>query len=275
MAANPLKRFPSSSLKAYAINEDFNTINRIHSDDIAREHGFESALVSGAHLFGHMSELLTQVFEDSWLSGTEMSMNLVRPAYDGDRLHIRLDNKSSSKDRICLKCRNSQGTVLSRLALRFLERLPEASPLFRTLVPERRSVRREIRWNNVRPGEALPALAWSPTDEENVTSAGAHAHDLSLWESGLIHPRLWMDLANRALTSRFVMPAWLHLETRIITRQALRTGRAYRLVATPDAKWRKHGNEYLRLYVAILNEDLPHMEIWHTANFLINRSPRS
>ena len=272
MAANPLKRFPSSPLTAYAINEDTNTVNRIHSDDVAREHGFSGALVSGAHLFGHMSELLTQAFEESWLSGTEITMHLLRPAYDGDALSIALDTKLSTRERIYLGCRNDAGNLLCRLGMRYLERMPDANPLFRAPLPDRKKVRREIRWGNVRPGEALPALTWTPRHEENVTSAGAHSQDLSLWETGHIHPRLWMDLANRALTSRFAMPAWLHLETRIITRRALRTGTSYRLLATPESKWRKRGNEYLRLYVAILDEDLPHMEIWHTANFLINRT---
>jgi len=269
---NLIKMFPSSPLTAYAINEDTNTVNRIHADDVAREHGFEGALVSGAHLFGHMSELLTQTFEDTWLSGTEVSMRLIRPAYDGDALHIALDQKSSSKSHICLACRNAQDTILSKLKLSFLDQMPEANPFSQARASNRRTVRREIRWAGVRPGEAFAEIAWTPSHEENVTSAGAHAKDLSLWEAGIIHPRLWMDLANRALTGRFVMPAWLHLETRFVVRQTLRVGQAYRLIATPEAKWRRRGNEYLRLYMVVLEGDWPHMEIWHTANFLINRS---
>ncbi|MCY4199454.1 MAG: MaoC family dehydratase [Gammaproteobacteria bacterium] len=272
MAANPLKKLSSSSLSAYAINEDSNTVNRIHSDDVAHEHGFDGALVSGAHLFGHMSEVVTQALEETWLANTEINMRLIRPAYDGDELHIGLDPKASSKENLCITCRNTNGTLLSTLGIRFLEQLPEPYPLGRAQAPNRKSVRREIRWSSVRPGEAFSEIAWTPHLEENVTSAGAHAKDLSLWETGMIHPRLWMDLANRALTGRFVMPAWLHLETKFVTRQTLCVGRTYRLLAMPEIKWRRRGNEYLRLYIAVLDGDSPHMEIWHTANFLINRA---
>ena len=259
-------------LTAYAINEDSNTVNRIHADDVAMEHGFEGALVSGAHVFGHASELLTQAFGDSWLSGSSIVMRFLRPAYDGDLLHIGFDPKLGTKETQIVVCRNDRNAVLSTVEFKFLADLPAPSMLSRAVPSKRKRVRREIRWNAVRPGEAFPESIWNPSHEENITSAGAHSSDLTLWETGLVHPRLWLDLANRALTSRFIMPAWLHLETKIIARRALRTGQNYRLVATPEVKWRRRNNEYLRLYLAILEGDAPLMEIWHTANFLIVRS---
>lgn len=262
----------SQSLTAYAINEDSNTVNRIHADDVAMEHGFEGALVSGAHVFGHTSELLTQTHGDSWLSGSTLVMRFLRPAYDGDLLHISFDPKLGAKETQTVVCRNDRNDLLSTVEFKFLNDLPAPSQLSRIASSARKSVRREIRWSAVRPGEAFPESIWNPSQEENITSAGAHSADLSLWETGLVHPRLWLDLANRALTSRFIMPAWLHLETKIIARRALRTGREYRLVATPEVKWRRRNNEYLRLYLTVLDGDSPQMEIWHTANFLIARS---
>ncbi len=272
MADKHVTRLPTKPLQTYAINEDSNTVNRIHSDDVAMAHGFKGALVAGAHVFGHASELLTQVYQDEWLSGSEMVIRFLCPAYDGDLLSIAFATDQGRDKTLHVECKNEDETLLSTIDLRFLSQLPEPSLLSRSVPQERRMVRREIHWNSVRPGEAFPEFSWTPSDEENITSAGAHSVDLSLWESGLVHPRLWIDLANRALTNRFIMPAWLHLETRIIPRHKLRTGRAYRLLATPELKWRRRDNEYLRLYIAILDGDQPHMEIWHTANFLIMRS---
>ena len=259
-------------LTAFAINEDSNTVNRIHADDVAMDHGFEGALVSGAHVFGHASELLTQAYGDSWLSGSTLVIRFLRPAYDGDLLHISFEANKGPQETQLVVCRNDRNELLSRVEFKFLTDLPAPSQLSRTASSARKTVRREIRWNAVRPGEAFPESIWNPSQEENITSAGAHSADLSLWDTGLVHPRLWLDLANRALTNRFIMPAWLHLETKIIARRALRTGREYRLIATPEFKWRRRNNEYLRLYLAVLDGDSPQMEIWHTANFLIVRS---
>lgn len=262
----------SKPLTAYAINEDSNTVNRIHADDVAMAHGFEGALVSGAHVFGHASELLTRAYGESWLSGSAMVVRFLRPAYDGDLLHINFDPDMGTQDTEFVACRNEQGSLLSTVEFKFLPELPAPSLLSRATPAKHKVVRREIRWSAVRPGEAFPESIWNPSHEENITSAGAHSSDLTLWQTGLVHPRLWLDLANRALTNRFIMPAWLHLETKIIARRTLRTGRDYRLVATPEVKWRSRNNEYLRLYLSILDGDSPHMEIWHTANFLIMRS---
>ncbi len=272
MAVNSATGSATEALTAHAINEDPNTVNRIHADDVAMEHGFEGALVSGAHVFGHLSEFLTQAYGDSWLSDSELVIRFLRPAYDGDLLHIGFSPEMRTKEAQFVVCRNDKDQLLSSVEFKFLKDLPAPSPLSRTLPPVRRVVRREIRWSAVRPGEAFPESIWTPSQEENITSAGAHAADPSLWETGLVHPRLWLDLANRALTNRFIMPAWLHLETRIIARRKLRTGNDYRLVATPEVKWRKRRNEYVRLYIAVLDGDLPLMEIWHTANFLIMRT---
>ena len=271
MAEKPVFKLPKP-LKTYAINEDPNTVNRIHSDDVATTYGFKGALVAGAYLFGHTSELLTQAYGDKWLSRGELVARFLKPAYDGDLLKIEFSSRRSRDKMRRVECKNEAGDLLSTLDFQFLPQLPEPSHLSRTLAPQRKMVRREIRWSSVRPGEAFPEITWAPSDEENITCAGAHAKNLSLWESGLVHPRLWIDLANRALTNRFIMPAWLHIETKIIARSSLRTGTTYRLVATPELKWRRRGSEYLRLYVAILDEDGPRMEIWHTANFLIFRA---
>lgn len=272
MTEKSVSRLPTKPLQAYAINEDPNTVNRIHSDDVAISYGFKGALVAGAHLFGHASELLTQAYREKWLSGSGLVMRFLKPAYEGDLLNIGFSSQRGRNKMLRVECKNERDELLSTVDFQFFAQLPEPSHLSRTLAPERKMVRRKIRWGSVRPGEAFPEFTWAPSDEENITSAGAHAKDLSLWESGLVHPRLWIDLANRMLTNRFKMPAWLHLETRIIARSSLRTGHTYRLVATPELKWRRRGNEYLRLYVAILDEDGPRMEIWHTANFLIVRA---
>ncbi len=276
MARDPALALPCEPRSVHAFNEDSNTVNRIHADDVAKAHGFDGALVSGAWIFGHVSELLTGTYGAAWLSRAELVMRLLRPAYDGDQLTLNFARDFSpeaERDTAQrLTCHNQNNELLSTLDFSSLAVLPAPGPLSRCEPPGRKPVRRQILWNAVRPGEAFPEVAWTPGHEENITCAGVHAEDTGLWETGLVHPRLWLDLANRALTNRFIMPAWLHLETRIILREALRTGREYRILATPEMKWRRRKSEYLRLYIAVLAGNSPHMEIWHTANFLIART---
>ena len=57
-----------SYFQILALNNAQTSENRIHSDDIAAKYGFEGALVSGANVFGYLSQPLVRYYKESWLS---------------------------------------------------------------------------------------------------------------------------------------------------------------------------------------------------------------
>lgn len=56
----------------------------IHTDGYARQFGFESALVPGVTLMGYITEMLTDLFGESWMERGKINVRFRRPVYDGE-----------------------------------------------------------------------------------------------------------------------------------------------------------------------------------------------
>ena len=83
----------------------------------------------------------------------------------------------------------------------------------------------------------------------------------------LLHPGFVLRQANLVLRNRFLLPAWIHVASRITFHAAMHTGSAFEVRAIPEEKWQRKGHEFVRLYVAIRSGVQVTAEIVHTAIF--------
>lgn len=60
--------------------------NKIHSDEIARQHGFSGGLVPGVADYAYLAEIVSDVLGTEWLEHGMLSCKFVRPVYDGDEV---------------------------------------------------------------------------------------------------------------------------------------------------------------------------------------------
>jgi hypothetical protein len=78
-------------ITAYLSNEDSPDIrNPIHSTEIARKYGFESALVGGITVYGWAAEVVADFLGEDWLDYGWTEFNFKRPVYPGEVLAVRL-----------------------------------------------------------------------------------------------------------------------------------------------------------------------------------------
>jgi len=82
--------------------------NKIHSDEIARQHGFSGGLVPGVADYAYLAELVTDVLGTDWLEHGMLSSKLVRPVYDGDEVTAVAVETSTGVD---LELKDSAGIV--------------------------------------------------------------------------------------------------------------------------------------------------------------------
>lgn len=73
-----------------AVNITRDSENRIHSDDVAREYGFQRALVPGAALFAYVCESIRGSQGKSWAEHGYTRVRYLKPVYDGERLQVSL-----------------------------------------------------------------------------------------------------------------------------------------------------------------------------------------
>jgi acyl dehydratase len=245
--------------------------NRMHSDEVARRYGFRGGLVPGVTVFGLMTRPVLARYGAAWLERGWAEVSFSKPAYEGELLAMRDTVASARTDgSIEVSCTNETGVELARLRAGMLH--APAVPDARAAIPPAQplSSRPGADWNLMIVGEPFPALLWHPTTRENVAWCEDLSDDLPLYREGegpLLHPGLVLRQANNVLKNRFVLPAWIHTASRIAFHDALRAGRRYEVRAIPEEKWVRKGNEFVRLYVAILAGDGVAAEISHTAIF--------
>ncbi len=256
-----------SVYRTTARNFSANAENRIHSDAVAAQFGFEGALVPGAAVFGYMTHPLVDTLGPDWLSGWRVSVRFVKPAYDGDSLVV---SHRVEGDTHTVQCR-ARDILLAELRTQPLA--PDATP---AAVESGAPVeeRPEIAWDNVNVGEPFPAWTWSPDAIENAEFAAQVEDGLPCYRTGVLHPHAILGAANRTFMRRYVLPAWIHVGSVLRFRRLLRAGDEIEVRAVPTRKWRRKGHEFVDLGIACVVDGEVATEIEHTSIFRIASAPR-
>ncbi|MGE0624462.1 MAG: hypothetical protein AB7O54_17710 [Pseudomonadales bacterium] len=239
--------------------------NRIHSDDVARKYGFRGALVPGVAVFGHLTHPLVERFGERWLDGSVNHTRFHKPAYDGDALSIRLEERDGG---FRVSAHNAEGTLLAELESRMPATLPSAENQSVFDAPRRSAPRTEIRWETIREGEPFPEWHVQVITDENQRYADEISDTLPLYRF-VAHPHWLLSIANLALTREYAMPTWLHVGSEIRFRDLVRVGDTLAVNAVPIEKWEKKGHQFVRLYLAYSRLDHLTTEIFHTAIFRV------
>ena len=253
----------ASEYRSVARNFSAETENRIHDLEVAQKFGFEGGLVPGAAVFGHMTHPLIEAMGEGWATGHRGEVRFLKPAYDGDELVVR--HMVAGDDHL-VRCFARGDTLLSELRTGPWHEAPEAAPEVGNPASAQRP---EIRWDNIHVGEPFPAFEWQPSVVENAEFAAQVADDLDIYAGGLVHPHGWLNIANRALTRRYLLPAWMHVGSDFRLHQPIRVGDSVDVRAVPTNKWRRKGHEFLDLTLAFVVAGTVAMEIRHTAIFKI------
>jgi acyl dehydratase len=256
---------PLSNYEVVARNFSAATENKIHSDDIARKYGFKGALVPGVAVFGHLTHPLVERYGEDWLSRSINHTRFFKPAYDGDRLIVSLEETSEG---LLVQGHNEEGTLLAeiRSTLPDLLPAPEADSVFDA--PRRNTDRVEMSWDAIVEGQPFPEWHFQVITDENQRYAERISDDLQIYRH-LAHPHWLLSVANQALTREYVMPAWIHVGSEIRFRELVRVSDTLAVNAVPLEKWERKGHQFIRLYVALKRLDVLTTEIFHTAIFRV------
>jgi len=170
-----------------AVNTDPNSENRMHSDEVARQHGFQAGLVPGVDVFEYMVRALLEAGDPRWLdTGGYGELRLLKPYYDGDPVQIQLDTDSRLVSAV------DHATLL--YAAHNPEPTPEPAP-FREL-PE------------IRPLASTESLAPG-------TILGSVRRKLEHPDNHSMKAREFLELANRILMRSVILEPWIHTGSKL------------------------------------------------------------
>ncbi len=245
--------------------------NRMHSDDVARQFGFKGGLVPGVTVFAHMTQPLVARYGAAWLARGTAEVSFGKPAYEGELLSIHTTDGNDGTH--ALTCLNDQGVELARMSASLPATLLQADARGDIAPAPPLLERPTVTWDLMEINQPFPAMAWTPTRDDNIEWCDDVRDELPLYREGaspLLHPGLILRQANFALRRRFIIPAWIHAASRITFFEPLRVGPDYEVRTIPEEKWNHKGHEFVRLYVAVRRTDHggPTVaEMLHTAIF--------
>lgn len=238
--------------------------NKIHSDEIARRYGFRGALVPGVAVFGYLTYPLVERHGEGWLAHSASEVRFHKPAYEGDRLLIELEDLP---DESLVRCANQEGTLLAELRTR-LDPVPppESQSVFEA--PPKASERVDMIWDAVVEGQPFQPWHWQVTEDGNRTFAERVDDDLNVYRT-TAHPHWLLGIANRALTREFIMPAWIHVGSEMRFHKLLKVADTVEVRAVPLQKWERKGHQFVKLYLALHRGQDITTEFFHTAIFRV------
>ena len=248
-------------------NDAVQSENRIHSDEIAQQFGFEGALVAGVVVFGHMTYLPIKAEGTNWLTDNRAEVRFLKPAYDGQELEI---NNHLMGNGFKTECFSPTGTLLSVMESarevaepQGLAQLPPA-----TETPERE----EITWDRLFTDKPAPAYTWHADRDTHLALCDQLKDDNTIYQEGsepVVHPFWIARQCNAAFARSFILPAWIHVGTRFHFHEPLRAGHDIEVRMIPTEKWEKKGHQFVTLYIPFLVNGEVCVECEHTAIFRI------
>ncbi len=254
--------------------------NRIHSDDVARAYGFKGALVSGVAVYSYMTRPLVEHFGEAWLARGSAEVTFFKPAYDADLLSIQA-RPAPEGDAVVVTALNEEGTGLARLDARLDAGPPGggapvsagAAPEFTGKPPQ--AVREQIDWGTLELHRPLWTLRWRPDAADNTKWADDVMDDLPLYRQGEdapLHPGYVLRAANRVLSNQFVLPAWIHVSSKVQTHMTLRAGQEIDVHAVPVEKFEKKGHQFTVIDMQMTAAGGTAVEVRHTAIFNVRKA---
>ncbi len=260
-------------MEIQALNDAETSENKIHSDEIAARYGFSGALVSGVNVFGYLTQPLAHHFGGALLEQTTFDVKFLKPAYHNELLRISTEELSTDADSTRFKSSafNHQGSLLATLESTLWEQSPALNPPHPALKGPSEIARNEISWERIKLSVAAPDYLWTPSAEDNQQRVDAQRDRAKIYQgaSAYIHPYYLLDACNKALMRMFILPAWIHVGSKLTIRHPIRVGQDITVCTVPTEKWEKKGHQFIRLSIAMIVQGNIAAETSHTAIFKI------
>lgn len=211
--------------------------NAIHTDAGARAAGFPRALVAGVTTYAYLCHPIIAAWGADWVAGGGAELRFAAPVFDGDRVDCTIADPDVVEARV-------DGAV--RATVRALAVAPD------------------VVWDAA--GEPLPDLEVDLVGEFGGDYARRAGDDLDLATFGdIVHPVVWVSLANAVVHRHLVDGSWIHLRSRVAHRAAAPVGGRARVMSRVVDRFSRRSGERAVVAVDISVDAVPVATLEHEA----------
>ena len=250
--------------------------NKIHDDEVARQHGFAGGLVPGVTTYAWLARQALVALGPEWLRRGSLEARFVKPVYEGDHITIeatpavpedRPESAAATHDApVTITAYRPDGEVaaVGTATLPATANVPPDLDAFpRAELPERPPpVSAEV-LRGLGPLGVLGAGFHDDRAHEYLTSVGDdHPH----WEvDDVAHPGWLMLFANWILAANVQLGPWIHTGSTVTHYRTVRDGEHVEVRGRVADVYERKRHELVDLELLYVVEEEPVQHVHHTA----------
>jgi hypothetical protein len=216
--------------------------NSIHTDEGARAAGFPAALVAGVTTYAYMCHPVAAAWGLDWVASGGAELRFTSPVFAGDLV----DCAAADGGQV------GEATVEARVDgdVRAVVRAMAAAP--------------DLAFEP--GGEELPVLELALAGEFGADYAERAGDDLDLFTHlGVVHPAVWVALANTAAQRSLADGPWIHVRSVVAHHAAAPVGALARVESRVVRRFARPSGERTVLAVSITADGRPAATLEHEA----------
>ncbi len=169
--------------------------NIIHTEEGARDFGFQSAIVVGGCVYGWTVPAILDVLGEEWLSNGWSSLRFRRPTYVGDEMTAKVTQRDDGVCELTMQKQGGETVIFGEVGLGLAPWLDELAMPTRLEPAPRPEERIPLTMANAPLGQDLPPMTQTISKESAIAWARDRQRDANpLWhgDSPLVHPG-WLN----------------------------------------------------------------------------------
>ena len=240
-----------------AFNQEPDSANEIHGDDLAQQYGFTGGLVPGVTISAYLLHPAVVAWGEDFLATGWSHVRVVSPLYDEENFSVEVT--PGEGERYSATLVRPDGTASAHAEVR-LERAPAAPPCRRgdAVVPgdyQGPAATREF-WEQLAAGGCkAQRVQWRPGGR-----MGAYLRDASAMPALLAGPDAFantgfiLGISNWLTAANAYMNPWVHLETTSQNYRAIAAGTDIVAEMSVAGVFEKRGHEFVDTVVNLFDE---------------------
>jgi acyl dehydratase len=240
-----------SSYSVEAYNTATASENKIHDDATAQRFGFKGGFVGGVNVYAYMTHLPLQHWGRARLERGTGEARFLKPVYDREIAQV-----TATEDAAGLAL---QVTSVEVLCATGRAGPPTATPApaladYRKVAP--RQQRLPADETTLAPGDWLGMIPMQITPALHAeTIAEVRETDPLYRAEGLVHPGTILRTCNWALTHNVLLPAWIHMGSRVQNLGVARIGDTLNVRARITRNWEHKGHRWIELDALVVADE--------------------
>jgi hypothetical protein len=256
-----MSALPPYHVSAY--NTAKSSENKIHDDATAKRFGFKGGLVGGVHVYAYMSHMPVQRWGRAWLERGTAEARFGKPVYEGDIAEITAledaDGLSLRVDSVGVQCATGRAA------------LPGVAPVLPDLAEFRSVPARAHR--PVADEQSLKVGDWLGMNPQTITPeyqvqdiADTRETDPLYSRESIVHSGTILRCCNWALSHNVVLPAWMHMGSKIQNHGVARVGDTLSVRACVTKNYEHKGHKWVEIDALVIADEIkPIARVTHIA----------